>query len=195
MMARREHEPDAHRVDAVGDLLRRSFPVHTQRRQHVGAAAPARYGAIAVLGDGNAGGGDHERGGRRDVERVAAVAARPTRIQQRRALGHDTHRPIAHCAGKAGQLLDRLAFDAERAQERADLNGACLPRHDRRHDGVGLLLGEMLALEQFAKCRDDHIYDGVITSSSVGGAASRERRPSAVTVTTFSIRTPNRSSR
>ena len=75
VMSGSEEEPDPAFVDAGGDLGGQKLHLGAERRQHVGAAAFRRGGAIAVLGDPGAGCRGHERRGGGDVEGVRAVAS------------------------------------------------------------------------------------------------------------------------
>ena len=56
----REQEPDADLVDAESDLFRAELEVDAERLQDIGAAALARYRAVAMLGDGKTGPGSDE---------------------------------------------------------------------------------------------------------------------------------------
>ncbi len=110
---------------------------HAERVEDVRRAGPRRDGPVAVLGDGNAGGRDDERRGRRDVERARPVAARPDDVH--RPGGRvDAHHALAHRDREAGQLVHGLAAHPERHEERRKLGGRRLAVHHRAHRAVGL---------------------------------------------------------
>src|SRR5262245_19184785 len=79
-----------------------------------------------------------ERGGRRDVDRPRAVAARTGSIDEVVPSGADRDGALAHRLGEAGDLLDGLASRPQRDEKSSDLRGRCLAVHDLAHDGARL---------------------------------------------------------
>src|SRR5262245_18710569 len=75
MECRREEERDSGMHQAALDDRRWSDDVDAELLEQVGTAAPARHGAVAMLGHAHTCGRDDERGDGRDVERVSAIAA------------------------------------------------------------------------------------------------------------------------
>ena len=103
-----------------------------------------------MLGNGNAGAGHDERRASRDVVRAFGVAARAAGVD---GAFRRTHRDSARAqgAGRAGNLIHRLAAGTHAHQQRADLRLAGAARHDRV-EGLGrLALGECLARSHLAQ--------------------------------------------
>jgi hypothetical protein len=97
-----------------------------------------------VLRDGHASAGDDERRDRRDVERAAAVATGPARVDHR--LGRrDGGSELEHRAGQTVDLVDGLALRPEGQQERADHGRRCFAVHDRPHRVGGFVGRKMLS--------------------------------------------------
>jgi hypothetical protein len=138
MVQRREHKPDADLLDALRDLFGREVQVHAQRFQHIGTAALAADGAVAVLGDGYARRRDHERRRRREVPSLQRVAARAAGVQQVRVIDGNLHRVGAHGACEADQLLQRLAARAHRHQHARNLHRRQRAVHHRVHQRLRL---------------------------------------------------------
>ena len=80
-----------------------------QRLEHVGGAAGRGGGAVAVLDHPGAGAGGHDRGHRRDVDGVGAVAAGADDVDRVPA-DLERRREVEHGLGEAGDLVDRLAL-------------------------------------------------------------------------------------
>ena len=100
-------------------------------RQRVGGARARRGGAIAVLGDRNAAGGDDDRGERRDIVGAGTVAAGADDVD--RVGGRcDAQHLGAHRGDCAGDLVDAFAAHPQRHQEAAHLRR----RHFARQHGV-----------------------------------------------------------
>ncbi len=122
MVRRREHEAEAELVDRPRDLLGRELELEPERLEHVGAMPESdETDAVAVFRDARAGGGRDERRRGRDVERLAAVAARAGGIDEIVALRAHGDHVCAHRLGGARDLVGRLALQAQRDQEAADL--------------------------------------------------------------------------
>src|SRR4051812_50172652 len=77
-----EQEAEAELVDGTRDSLRRLLESETESLEHVCGPAGGRDGAVAVLGDGGAGGCCDERSRRGDGDGVGAVAARTGRVDK-----------------------------------------------------------------------------------------------------------------
>ncbi len=172
-----EHEGEARALEAGGRRLRRQLDLAAERLEDVGGAAGARNRAVAVLGDARARAGGDERRGGADVERSARVAAGAARIEQR-AGDRDAQRLLTHGARHADDLVDGLAFHAQRDDERAELRGCGLARHDLIHAGGGLVLGEVAP---FNKLGDGFTDRGSITHTS------SDRRTTRITSTECSL--------
>ena len=110
VIARSEHEADAGRFDASGDIIRAELDFHAERLEDVGAAAAAGSRAVAVLGHPEAGAGGDESRGRRDIETTRTVAARADDIDDRSVDVHG-RRMAAHGAGQTGDFLGGLPFE------------------------------------------------------------------------------------
>ena len=111
-----------------------------ERGQRVGGAGLRRQRAVAVLGDGNAGAGDDEGRGGRDVVAAGGIAAGADDVDgvgRRLDPGH----LLAHGGDRAGDLVDGLAAHPQRRQERADLHRRRLARHDDAEGLLGLARG------------------------------------------------------
>ena len=97
-----------------------------ERIEDVGRARLRRDRAVAVLGDRHAEGCDHERRGRRDVERPGAVAAGAHDVDRPDGRLHADH-ALAHRRGEASELVHGLAAHPEAHQQRREL-GRASPR-------------------------------------------------------------------
>ena len=148
---RREEEGDADFVECLLHDLGIGLEVQPQGLEAVGAAAAARAGAVAVLGDGRAGAGGDEgdRGG--DVERHAAIPARADGVERVGLERLDAPRGGAHGGGAAADLGDGDALGLEQREKRAHLRG----RHragENGGDGVeGFGFGQILAGDEFVE--------------------------------------------
>ncbi len=88
----REHEAEADLLDAARDGVGREVDPHAERLEHVGRAGQAGRRAVAVLGHRAARARGDQRGGRRDVERLAAAARAGGVDQVVAARGHRARR-------------------------------------------------------------------------------------------------------
>ena len=132
MVCRREHEADADFPQATFHGVRRQFDPHAQGFQHVGAAAVPGSGAVAVLGDGETGSGNHESRGGGDVEGAFAIPAGAAGVNGL-VLNADAQGLFAHHGGKAGDLLRGFALEGEGGQVRTELGRGRLALHDLAH--------------------------------------------------------------
>src|SRR5438309_2740812 len=150
---RGEEKADARLVDAARHASRREVDLHAQLLEHVGRAAQGRGGAVAVLGDPRAARGGDDRRERRDVEGGQAVAAGSARIEERTLdLDRGCHRPRG--PREARDLLRGLALHAQRDEEARDLRRRRVAANDDLESGGGLVLGEVLALDELGKSLD-----------------------------------------
>ena len=115
---------------------------HAERLEHVGRAALRRRRPRAVLAHRHPGAGHDDRGHRRDVDRVAAVATgaddvdRPVALLVRRAARSSA--AAEHGVEQAGQLLGRLALGPQGHDEADQLGRRGVAGEDRRHRRAGL---------------------------------------------------------
>ena len=94
-----------------------------------------------MLRDAPPGGGGHERAHGRDIEAVRAIAAGPDDID-RVARHGNPYDDVAERRRTTRYLVDRLAADVERREERAKLRRRGLAGHHRRHRRARLVAGE-----------------------------------------------------
>ena len=157
MMSAGEHEAEAELVDRARDLLGRLFDGDAERLEHVGRACRRAHGAVPMFCHRCAGRCGHERRSRGDVERVRSVATGPDDVDHGRARGRDGDDVLAHRRGEARDLVGRLALVAQRDEEARDLGRCRLSVHDRAHQRMGVLAGEVVPVEQRLNGRpDDH---------------------------------------
>ena len=83
--AKQKQTPSSSRHRSTCGIV--GLDVHAQLGEHVGRAAAAGHAAVAVLGHRHAGRGDDQRGGRADVEQLAAAAAGAAGVEQPRRGG------------------------------------------------------------------------------------------------------------
>ncbi|KAG1310649.1 hypothetical protein G6F62_014575 [Rhizopus arrhizus] len=151
-MDRREHEADAGLLDRGGHLRRLQLDGRAQRFHRIGAAGFGRHAAVAVLGDRHAGRRRHEHGGGRNVERVAAVAARAAHIQQiLRIRRYDGGGEFAHDLRGRGDLADGFLFHAQAHQQGAGDLRRHLAAHQHAHQMQHLVVENFAA--RFRKLR------------------------------------------
>ena len=141
VMLHGEQETKAHVADAARHLGRRKVQIDAGGLEHVGAAALAGGGAIAVLGNVGAGrrGHDRRRGG--NVEALgAAAAAGAAGVHQVRHVDVDLGRYGPHGGGGTGYLLHRLALGLEANEHGGDLRWRGFAGHDgvEHRSGLGL---------------------------------------------------------
>ncbi len=172
-------KPKPDLLDAARHLLGPQFQLDAERLQHVGAAAAAGGGAVAMLGDRLAERRDEQTSRRRDVEGAGGVATRATGIDRMDIRGkRHMHRLLAHHPRQACHLVHRLALQAQSHQERAELRRSGHARHDLFHRRRGLALVERMARHQLRDCLPDHASSSFVTpiaasSPSAGWLASR----------------------
>jgi hypothetical protein len=133
----REHEAHVARLDAALDGRRFGVDGDAEFPEHVGAPGRGGHRVVAVFGDRDPGAADHERGSRRDVDRVVAVAAGAARIHEGRPVRVDRSGRRPHPPGEPRDLGLGLALRPEARQQPPDL---CLGRlfEDRRRRRAGL---------------------------------------------------------
>ncbi len=125
MILRREQKSHARLLDASAQNVRRQIDPDTELLQHIRAAAARGDAAVPVLHHRRAARREDENAGRRDIEKIHAVAARPAHIEHRpreaRRIDLRIDRPPEKRPHERRDLLRRLPFFAQRAQKR------CLP--------------------------------------------------------------------
>src|SRR5207249_12149995 len=86
----------------------------------------------------------------RDVEAVRAITASADDVHL--VAGHDhPNRNLAQRRREAGDLVDALATDVQRREERAELSGRGLPGHDRGHCRTSLVARQRPAGGDYAQ--------------------------------------------
>ncbi len=151
-----EHEAEAELVDRLRDPLRGLLEAEAELLEHVRRAGRRRDGAIAVLRDAGPGRRRHDRGRRRDVERAGAVAAGAGGVDQVVALRPHGQDVLPHRLGAAGDLVGRLALEAERDEEAADLGLRRLAAHDLAHHLAAARPPELLPVQEVGERLLDH---------------------------------------
>ena len=127
---RREAEADAGLLDAARDTVAVELERHTESLEQIGRSARRRRRAVAVLAHRNTGPGDDERGQRRHVDRVTAIATGADHVDEpvTHIVGHiDGRGNGEHRVEQAVELLDGLALHPQRDREAGDL-GRASPR-------------------------------------------------------------------
>ncbi len=152
----REQKADAYVLDTFLGAMRGYFDVHTQRLQHVGAAAFARNRAVAVLRHGYSRAGHHECNGSRYVKRMGHVAAGAAGVNLIARVEPDRHRLLAHDPGGTRDLLHGLALHAKRGDIRGDLGVSCLALHDLAHYRFGFQFSKIGFCNDFPDGFFDH---------------------------------------
>ena len=152
----RVQERESSLFEGARGAFRAELDGRAQRFQDVRASRPARDRPVPVLGDGDAGGGRHERHGGRDVVGVRAVPSRAARIEEGlpgRWKG-DRLRPERFRTPQ--ELRGRLPAPRQREEERLDLLVGCLAAHHGAHRGARLLPGQTLAAREPRQKLPDH---------------------------------------
>ena len=121
--------------------------------EHVGRPGGGRDRAVAVLGDSGARSRRDERSSGRDVERPATVAAGTCRVDEVVARGAHRDHVVAHRLGGPGDLVRRLAFQAQGDEEPTDLGRRRAPGHDRVHHLPRLFTRQVFSVEQLCQRR------------------------------------------
>ena len=147
----REQEAEAELVDRARDQLGRELEIEAERLEDVGRAGGGRDRPVAVLRHARAGGRGDERSGGRDVERPGAVAAGSGRVDEVAPLRLDDEHVLPHRLGAARDLVGRLALQAKRDEEAADLRRRRLPAHDRAHHLARVLLRQVAPLQELGE--------------------------------------------
>ena len=170
-----EQERDAAGVEAALDHRGGRVDRDPEGGEDVGAAAAARDGAVAVLGDGHPARGEDEGGERRDVERRRPVAAGAAGVEPGPLAGRQRHRVGAHRLRQPHDLGRALALHRQRDEQPRDLGGGGAPRHDLLHRARRLVDAQVLPAVQPLYQVGEHV------SSPGSCAESGGRPPSAPT--------------
>ena len=150
---RGEHESDADVLDVALDRGRFGVDRHTDLFEDVGTARGRGDGVVAVLRDRDPSPSHDDRARRRDVDRVVVVAARPTGVDERPAVGRDCSRGRTHALCEARYLRLCLALGSEARQQRPDLGLSRVLEHDR---------GGVAGLLECQICSLRHAFDVVL---------------------------------
>ena len=142
---RRKQKGDADIPQRLGNLLRLLLDLHAQRFHQVGAAAAAGDRPVAVLGHGDSASGDHKGGDGGDIEGAGPVPARAAGIEQHACDAQRRGGP-PHGPRKAHELVDALAFHAQRHEERSNLRLGCFAGKDHLHGRLRIDGREVAAL-------------------------------------------------
>ena len=154
-----EEEAHAHLPQQLDAPLRALLDVHPQGLQAVRRAALGGGRPVAVLGHLHAACRRHQAGGGGDIEAVGVVAAGAHDLKDLHARVH-LGGVVPHGGGAAGDLVGGLrpgALGGEGRQERGVLGGSGLAAHDLVHDGVGLVVGQVLLVDDLYNGFLDHI--------------------------------------
>ncbi len=143
----REEEGHADLADQALDLGHGEVQTDAERLEHVGRARARGRGAVAVLDDGAAGRGDHDRGHRGDVHSLREVAPGADDVD-RMPLHRDGTGMGDHRIGQGLELRAADALGLERHEEARQGNGTRLSGHDLVHRPARLGVLEMLAAHQ-----------------------------------------------
>ena len=136
---------------AAGGVLGGEFDGDAEGLQHVGRAGLGGDGAVAVLGDGDAGGGADEGDGGGDVEGVELVATGPADVEDlhgRRGLEGEGDRAAAQFEGEAGDLGGGFTLVRERGEEIGLLPDGDVFASEGIDDPGDLVAGEVLSAGQ-----------------------------------------------
>ena len=140
MVGRRKEEAEPVRLHAAPEVGGREVDADAERFEHVGPAAFAGDGAVAVLHHARAAGGEEEHDGGGDVEEFELVAAGAADIEHRpreaRGIEPRIDGQRKQRLGKGGDLRGGLALGAE-SFEKVSLRVVRHVRRDElRHGGV-----------------------------------------------------------
>src|SRR5207249_4239637 len=105
-----ETEGQPHGLQTAARPINAAFDSHAELGEHIGAAAPAGDGPVAVLDYRDTGRRYDQCGGGADVERPQAIAARPTSVEDGFSWGFQTDHMRAQDSRRRGQLNSALAF-------------------------------------------------------------------------------------
>ena len=94
----------------------------------------------------SAGGGGHERGSGRDIERADAIAAGAAGVDERRDADFDMLCKFAHDARSGGDFIDGLTLHAQRNQQPGNLRRCCVTTHDRAHNALHIVETQVMAV-------------------------------------------------
>ncbi len=112
VVMRREQEGEAEALQARAGLRFVERDRQAECREHVGAAAAARDGAVAVLHYGQTARGREQRAAGAQVQAARTVAARADDVDVGSGCNRGAQAKLAHAAREPANLLGRLAFGA-----------------------------------------------------------------------------------
>jgi hypothetical protein len=160
VVARRQQEAGPGLRQGPLDQSHLGIQVHAESGQYVGRSALGRERLVAVLGDRHAAAGDDELAGRRDVVGAGAVAAGPAGVDGA-GRGFDGEHLGPHRAGRAGDLVDGFAANAQGHEQAADLARRRVARHDDSEGLLGLFAGQGLT----AGCQPDEALEVLLLAA------------------------------
>ena len=150
-----EHEADMGLADALGDDVRPRVDVDAEFIEHVGGATAARDSAVTMLGDIGTRAGRHEGGSRGDVERLDDGTARAARVDHVVDVSLHSYSMISQRLCQAGDLAGRRPLHPHHCEKGRDLDFRHLALEDRVLQGLCLLKGQVLAVQNdFQVLRD-----------------------------------------
>ncbi len=118
-----------------------------------------------MFGDSHAGRRNDQRGNRRDVERVRAIASCSARVEHVFWNARELRRARAHRPREADDLGGPFAFHGEGNQQAGDLRRLRAPFHDFVHGCRRLVGGEVLAPLKLLDERGEHHNSRKLRSS------------------------------
>ena len=98
-----------------------------------------------------AGAGDHERRGGRNVESLGATRSGSGRVDETGVIGIDPNRSLPHALSQSGEFFNRLAFELQSDQCRRDLRVSSLTVEQHVQKLTSLIAGKILAACQAGK--------------------------------------------
>src|SRR5262245_24085845 len=151
MKKRSETESQSRVIETTAGASCICFDSYSQGCQHVGAAAPARRGAVAVLDYWHARPRRDESRGGTNVEGLRAVTARAARVEHPVASRFEPNHVLPQNRGSRGNLDGGLALHAQGNQYRCRFRLAPMPHHDLTDREAHLLGAQVAALDQRGK--------------------------------------------
>lgn len=145
-----EEEADADFADGLAGDFGGEVDAGAEGFEQVGGTAAGGVGAIAVLGDLDAGAGGDEGGEGGDVEGALGVAAGAAGVEDGFTGDAvvDLETGFAHGFGKAAEFVGGFTFEVESGGESGDLGGGGVAGEDSGHGEAGVPGGEGLPVHQ-----------------------------------------------
>ncbi|MNT26360.1 hypothetical protein D3C72_1619280 [compost metagenome] len=153
-----EQEGDAGLIQGAGLLRDGGVEVDAERGQHVRRAGLGADGAVAVLGDLQAGARQDEGGGGRDIIGVLAVAAGAAGVDHLVERMIQRQGGVAHGGGEGHDLVHRLAADAQGGDGGGDLGRGRFAAQAGGEEGVGFIRRQDAPVHQLGQQRLETIH-------------------------------------